>query len=245
MKMGMVTKALYAPILLLYFCAPIYHDVLIHSANYDVSDWLMLGVIYGIGLMFSFPLLYLLFKLEPKHNISRRTCMRIATCLLLLIGCVAVFWEASGLFYASLLVAILCSFFIMFLWRDDLNVKAVFYKEKTTGAIYEVKNRKSRLLNANEVMHITALADAGKMHIQEYISDFNTGSRITSSPIIDTAASHSGINFDSSSTNYINPASGMPMNGGISGLDITGNSWGTNFNDPANSGSSYDPNRGY
>lgn len=40
----------------------------------------------------------------------------------------------------------------------------------------------------------------------------------------------------------VNPASGMPMVGGISGLDIHGNSWGTNFNEPSNT---YDPNRGY
>ncbi|HEM7419294.1 hypothetical protein QNN86_20590 [Citrobacter sp. C348] len=40
----------------------------------------------------------------------------------------------------------------------------------------------------------------------------------------------------------VNPASGMPMAGGISGLDIHGNSWGTNFNEPSNT---YDPNRGY
>ncbi|WP_189660124.1 hypothetical protein [Enterobacter sp. R4-368] len=48
----------------------------------------------------------------------------------------------------------------------------------------------------------------------------------------------------SSSDTYINPSSGLPMNGGISGLDIAGNSWGTNFNDPTTH-QSYDPNRGY
>ncbi|NCH89943.1 hypothetical protein EHJ13_21265 [Cronobacter dublinensis] len=42
----------------------------------------------------------------------------------------------------------------------------------------------------------------------------------------------------------INPSSGLPMNGGISGLDVNGNSWGTNFNDPS-SNNPYDPNRGY
>lgn len=40
----------------------------------------------------------------------------------------------------------------------------------------------------------------------------------------------------------VNPSSGMPMTGGISGLDIHGNSWGTNFNEPSNT---YDPSRGY
>ncbi|MHA1163755.1 hypothetical protein [Enterobacter ludwigii] len=40
----------------------------------------------------------------------------------------------------------------------------------------------------------------------------------------------------------VNPSSGMPMIGGMSGLDIHGNSWGTNFNEPSNT---YDPNRGY
>ncbi|EGT5671339.1 hypothetical protein AGJ44_21165, partial [Cronobacter dublinensis subsp. dublinensis] len=42
----------------------------------------------------------------------------------------------------------------------------------------------------------------------------------------------------------VNPSSGLPMNGGISGLDVNGNSWGTNFNDPS-SHTTYDPNRGY
>lgn len=40
----------------------------------------------------------------------------------------------------------------------------------------------------------------------------------------------------------VNPSSGMPMVGGISGLDVHGNSWGTSFNEPSNT---YDPGRGY
>ncbi|WP_130100417.1 hypothetical protein [Siccibacter turicensis] len=245
MKVGMLTKSLYAPILLLYFCAPIYHDVMAFSANYDFTDWVMLGVIYGIGTMFSFPLLYLLFKLEPKLTSCRGTGMRAGACLLLLIGCIALFWNVSGLFYASLLVAILCSFFIMFLWRSDLNANAKIYKENHTGAMYAVKNGKSRLLNVNEVTHVTALVDAGKLHIHEYVGDFNAGSSIASSPTFDNASLHSGVNLDSSSTNYVNPSTGLPMSGGMSGLDISGNTWGTSFNDPANNGTSYDPNRGY
>lgn len=58
-----------------------------------------------------------------------------------------------------------------------------------------------------------------------------------------------GSNCISSSSNetiinelIVNPSSGVPMVGGISGLDVHGNSWGTNFNEPSNT---YDPNRGY
>ncbi|WP_085952535.1 MULTISPECIES: hypothetical protein [unclassified Citrobacter] len=49
-------------------------------------------------------------------------------------------------------------------------------------------------------------------------------------------------NADFKQDTVINPSSGMPMTGGISGLDIHGNSWGTNFNEPSNT---YDPSRGY
>lgn len=40
----------------------------------------------------------------------------------------------------------------------------------------------------------------------------------------------------------VNPSSGLPMIGGFSGLDIHGNSFGTNFNEPTNSN---EPTRGY
>lgn len=40
----------------------------------------------------------------------------------------------------------------------------------------------------------------------------------------------------------VNPSSGLPMIGGFSGLDIHGNSFGTNFNEPTNS---TDSTRGY
>ncbi|ELY4230335.1 hypothetical protein ACR2R9_004033 [Cronobacter sakazakii] len=67
-----------------------------------------------------------------------------------------------------------------------------------------------------------------------------------------TIPSYSFDSISISSANYgtgndnivINPSSGLPMPGGISGLDIHGNSWGTSFNEPS-SNTSYDPNRGY
>jgi hypothetical protein len=57
----------------------------------------------------------------------------------------------------------------------------------------------------------------------------------------DVSSSVQSVNHSFSNTDLIiNPTSGMPMVGGISGLDVHGNSWGTNFNEPS---STYDPNR--
>ncbi|UXY13555.1 hypothetical protein N7922_24705 (plasmid) [Kosakonia sp. ML.JS2a] len=38
------------------------------------------------------------------------------------------------------------------------------------------------------------------------------------------------LNFDDSQP-LVNPANGLPMIGGVSGMDVEGNSWGTNYNE--------------
>jgi len=70
------------------------------------------------------------------------------------------------------------------------------------------------------------------------ISGFDHSSSVI--PLSYTSSSLTHSDYNSGIT--INPSTGMPMVGGISGLDIHGNSFGTNFNEPS---STYDPNRGY
>lgn len=110
----------------------------------------------------------------------------------------------------------------------------ILLKDEDDGRVYVIRNGRAHVLTDNEAQLISTTDNkiisfsGSQMGIQD--------GGITNIPL--------NTSFNDSFSNGIpvNPASGMPMVGGISGLDIHGNSWGTNFNEPSNT---YDPNRGY
>ncbi len=107
-------------------------------------------------------------------------------------------------------------------------------KDEDNGRLYVIRNGIAHILPDNEAQFLSMSDNkiisfsGSQMDIQDV--------GITNSPM------NTSFNDSFSNGITVNPASGMPMVGGISGLDIHGNSWGTNFNEPSNT---YDPNRGY
>lgn len=109
-------------------------------------------------------------------------------------------------------------------------------RDEDTGRLYVIRNGNAHTLADHEAQHVSMndmkiISFSGS---QMSMQDTN----ISSFPL----NSYSSFNHSFSNGITVNPASGMPMVGGISGLDIHGNSWGTNFNEPSNT---YDPVRGY
>jgi len=107
-------------------------------------------------------------------------------------------------------------------------------KDEDDGRVYVIRNGRAHVLTDNEAQLISTTDNKIISFSGSQIGIQDGG--ITNIPL--------NTSFNDSFSNGIpvNPASGMPMVGGISGLDIHGNSWGTNFNEPSNT---YDPNRGY
>ncbi|ELW1648887.1 hypothetical protein NTH58_003977 [Enterobacter oligotrophicus] len=121
-----------------------------------------------------------------------------------------------------------------------LVLRPITYKDNTllknedNGRLYVIRNGRPHMLPDYE-------AQLFSMSDNKIISFSSSQMSIQDGGITNTPLNTS---FNDSFNNGItvNPSSGMPMVGGISGLDIHGNSWGTNFNEPSNT---YDPNRGY
>ncbi|MEO3325850.1 hypothetical protein ABHD20_25015 [Enterobacter cloacae] len=109
-----------------------------------------------------------------------------------------------------------------------------FLKDEDNGRVYVIRNGRSHMLPDNETQLISTTDNKIISFSGSQISIQDGG--ITNIP------SNTSFNDSFSTGITVNPASGMPMVGGISGLDIHGNSWGTSFNEPSNT---YDPNRGY
>lgn len=117
--------------------------------------------------------------------------------------------------------------------------KSAVLQDKDTGAYYRIKSGKAYRLSDSEVVKYCSASKSSNTPIGEFSSSSIKGFD-SNSPVIPMT---NGLNLsDYNSAIIVNPSSGMPMVGGISGLDIHGNSFGTNFNEPS---STYDPNRGY
>ena len=107
-------------------------------------------------------------------------------------------------------------------------------KDEDNGRIYVIRNGRAHMLPDNEAQ-LLSTSDNKIISFSGSHMSFQDGG-ITNIPL------NTSFNDSFSNGITVNPASGMPMVGGISGLDIHGNSWGTNFNEPSNT---YDPNRGF
>lgn len=119
--------------------------------------------------------------------------------------------------------------FTVIVLRPITYKNATILKDENNGRFYVVSNGVTHMLPDNEVQCLS-------------ISDNKFISFSGSQMSIHDINLNTSFNDSFSNGITVNPTSGMPMVGGISGLDIHGNSWGTNFNEPSNT---YDPNRGY
>ncbi|MDV0787456.1 hypothetical protein VC623_22885 [Citrobacter amalonaticus] len=160
-------------------------------------------------------------------------CTILALSLILLVGFVGNDIESELI--AGIAVHTLIAFiFTGVVLRPVTYRDNTLLKDEDTGRLYVVRNGRVHTLDDHEAQRVC-------MNDMKIISFSDSQLSIQGSNI-SSFTQNSSFNDSFSNEITVNPASGMPMVGGISGLDIHGNSWGTNFNEPSNT---YDPNRGY
>lgn len=222
----------YIPVFILYAALPLFHDVMPNHNGYYSEDWIALAGMYALGSLISLPLFYLLKKAD-KNGVGvpiSSLFLRLLTSISAQLICLYSLWENSIYLYLSMSVVMVLSAVLFASRRMGFNL----LKDKDTGDIYELRGSKAYRLTDTEVTGFGKGVMLAEFSSSQYSTQDSTSTVIP-------------INFNSSNTDInqgiaINPSSGMPMVGGISGMDIHGNSWGTNFNEPSNT---YDPNRGY
>ncbi|WP_110877693.1 hypothetical protein [Franconibacter helveticus] len=236
------SKILYAPILLVFFGAPLFHDVIKYGEDYGIEEWMAIGGLYLIGFLIASPVLHLIFKVENSYlKMTFKVSICFGASLLLHLAALILFWSNSAYLYVSLAVAMLLTYFIMVVGRKNLKFPSRIFYDKDTGAMYRVAGHKVCRLTSDEAAKYQGVSASG-IEIFNFSSGSMNGFDRCASEI--SLSNFSSAMPDFQNDSYINPSSGLPMTGGISGLDIHGNSWGTSFNEPS-SNTSYDPNRGY
>lgn len=230
-------KISYIPVFSLYAVLPLIHDVMLYHSDYRSEDWIALVGMYGLGLLVSSPLCYLLNKAD-KHGGGGSFVSIILLALLSLtlqIICLYLLWENAVFLYLAMSAVMVLSAALFAIGKKEFNL----IKDRDTGYVYKIRGNKAYRLTDSEMAGYQSGAISEGITLAEFSSSQYSGLD-TSSSVLPMHFTSS--NIDCNQSNAINPASGMPMIGGISGLDVHGNSWGTNFNEPSNT---YDPNRGY
>lgn len=235
--------AIYSPLLILYAIGPIIHDVI---PNLSLLGFVRVGyftLFYLASLIAFIPILLYIKRVESKKiNFTLGISLRLAIGLGVYLVPYILFWSDWPLFHISLLISLYVSFLSMVAFRTGLSKQSLLLKDSATGSYYRIVNGKAHLLTEGQDDRIKACNNAQFGAVQDFNS--NALENYERKSVESFVGNHS-TTYGSTDTNdgfAINPASGMPMIGGMSGLDVHGNSWGTNFNEPSNT---YDPNRGY
>lgn len=241
--MKLSAKTIYYPFLIIYAVGPLLHDVIPHLSIIGLERGGYFSLFYFVALIATLPIVFFIKRVESKTiNLSPSIISRMALGLGVFVVPYVLFWSDWALFHISLLIALYVSFLSLVSFRKGLSGRSSLLKDSATGSYYMTVNGKPYRLTEKRVEEIRA-SNAAQI---EYAQEFNPDSLDTfkqfsnESSFIKYPDSYSS--NDANGGIDINPASGSPMVGGISGLDIHGNSWGTNFNEPSNT---YDPNRGY
>lgn len=178
---------------------------------------------------------------RKSDGVSKRLVMTsssLLACFLLFLG-IYVSTDAETALIAGVAVHTMMAFVFAVIL---VGKHSVVMRDSDTGALYRINGMKAHRLSDNEVKEYWAVESNNLHSLKEFSSNSVTGFDSSSPTIVLPYGSN---DFNSSDFNHgihINPSSGSPMVGGISGHDISGNSWGTNFSEPMNT---YDPNRGY
>ncbi|MBF4180627.1 hypothetical protein [Lelliottia nimipressuralis] len=229
----------FIPVFVMYYGFPLIRDVLPYYQGYRLDDWLALGGLYALATLIATPLLFLMVKsasgdFKPRFKIP--VSMLIAATIQ--VTCLFFLWEDSIPLYVSMGIAMGLSSVLYAYSTRGVNLIV----DKDTGNIYRVHKGKAYRLSDSEVERCKNDTSGRFKPTGEFSSGSVSGFDSHSSVIPVSFGLSSNANHDYNSGIIVNPSTGMPMIGGMSGLDIHGNSWGTNFNEPSNT---YDPNRGY
>lgn len=226
-----------------YFCwlPTCFYTLYVIYMQFVVHDGFWLK---GAILSFLATVIYLACFVQLKKNsagISKKVIL-IITCIISgLLICLAMFVgkDAETALIAGVAVHTVTAFVFAFSIAASNNT---IVKEKDTGVLYRIKGGKLHRLSEIEVKEYIRVSDNSAYPLKEFSLSTIVGTDSSASVIPLTYGSNDVSNPDFNHVMDINPSSGLPMIGGMSGLDIHGNSWGTNFNEPSNT---YDPNRGY
>ncbi|WP_446028812.1 hypothetical protein [Lelliottia amnigena] len=239
MKKGNFRLIAFVPMFVMYFGFPLIRDVVPFHDIYTYQEWFALLGMYVIGTLVAAPLIYLLIK-DSGKPLKLGLTVRWMLFLLatLQVACMYYLWEQGAQLYLSMAITMGIISAIYAYGTKSTNIM----RDKDTGNFYRVHRGKAHRLSEHDVQRYMSGVIGTNISPYEFSSSAIAG--------FDSHASENNLNFNSSmfgSDNFssgmsINPSSGSPMVGGISGHDISGNSWGTNFNEPTNT---YDPNRGY
>ncbi|EGN2451091.1 hypothetical protein IIF46_003288 [Salmonella enterica] len=230
-------KIVYFPVFIIFAGVPLTHDVIPYHEWYNTEDWFALAGMYALGILIASPLYYLLWKYDKygKRCSVFSIISRVIFTLFLQIICSYFLWNDSPYLYLSLAAIMGISSVIFGCGQKALNL----LKDKDTGSVYEIRGCNAYKLDDAKVKRIQTNMFTKGIQFSEFSPSQFTGFDANSTVFpVDCYSSSSDMN----QSIVLNPSSGMPMVGGISGLDIHGNSWGTNFNEPSNT---YDPVRGY
>lgn len=241
--MRISTRLIYSPFLLLYAMGPLVHDIIPYQFKLNLRVIGGFSLLYLIGLVSLLPIYMLIRNVEKKRlRIRRSIVLRMIASLSFFSVPYFVFWGDWSLFYISLVLSVYASLVCMIAWRKDVSKRVTLLRDSDTGNYYRVKGGLAYRLSDNEVSELKGRFAGRHFPVVEFASTEIIGFD-NQSNVIPVNSGASSYNHSEISTGmYVNPSSGMPMIGGISGIDIHGNSWGTNFNEPSNH---YDPNRGY
>lgn len=239
MTKGSFRKISFIPVFVMYFGFPLIRDVLPYHNDYSLQDWLALGGMYAIGLLIATPLLYLLIKTSgviSKSRLSLYGSILVASTIQM--ACMYLFWDSATTLYI-LMVLIMAMMSVIYAYASK---NTYLICDKDTGNFYRIKGNKAYRIANEDIERYKANVSGQYIPMSIFSSNSISGFDHSSSVIPLSYTSSSLTHSDYNSGVTINPSTGMPMVGGISGLDIHGNSFGTNFNEPS---STYDPNRGY
>lgn len=232
-------KITFLPIVVMYFGFPILRDVLPYYDGFTFEDWLALGGVYVVGALIAAPYLFRVSKHDNEWSGSKLLPSGLAIAIPVVQGSVlALFWNNSIAVY--LCMAITMAFASVIVISRDKRANIII--DKDTGKFYRIKGDKAYLLSDEVAGKFSLDKMSRSFSLTEFSSSSISGFDSSSSVIPVGYASSNFEHTDSNTGLVINPSSGLPMVGGISGVDVHGNSWGTNYNEPS---SSYDPNRGY
>lgn len=210
----------------IHFTLPLLRDIVPNYQQYQVEDWLAFVGIYCLAIISALPLMYGIKSFGTSFSRFELSQFIPASILITLQVVVAtVFWSNPVLMY--LLVAVIVT----------VTGALISYLSRGTCGVRNQDPANWNQSSPNQ--HLTKSGSPFLMSSEFTLSDH---SRNDSNPDVSNSYSPGDIQSVSLSDNVLNPSSGSPMIGGMSGLDMNGNSWGTNFNEPNNT---YDPNRGY
>ncbi|QMM55146.1 hypothetical protein HVX06_21655 (plasmid) [Enterobacter sp. RHB15-C17] len=241
--MKISTKLLYAPSLILYAMGPLIHDVLPNLSSIGLHGWGSIALLYLFGMVAIVPAFFVVKAFESRTiKIRPDSILRLMAGIGIFSIPYQFFWGDWAVFYISLVGSLYAFLLCMIVGRRDCLKPVTILRDRDTGNYYSIKGGNAHLLSQQDINQYVSGSPGKKIRSFEFSSNEISGFD-SHSPVIPLSFGlSSNTNHDYNSGIIVNPSTGMPMIGGMSGLDIHGNSWGTNFNEPS---STYDPNRGY